>query len=415
MAIEERELDISQVAIGMFICRLDCPWTDTPFPLQGFLVTAPEQLHLLRGYTRRVWIDVARGRPHLGMTLLQLDRSSARAAAKTTGSGGVAGPESGRVVYTDSATLEEERPAARVAIDDAYRISRRLIDDLQAGHPLVPEEVRAAAEPIVASLLRNADALFWVNALRAHDAYSYSHAINCSALAAAFGRHLGLPRDLLVRVACGALLFDVGKTRVPGDIIGRAGPLNPLEMARARRHVELGLQILEESGEQDPVIHEMMAGHHERIDGTGYPARLRGGMVPVYARIAGIVDSFDAMTSDRPYASAIARHDALQELYRGRDTLFHGELVEQFISCLGVYPTGSLVELDSGEVAVVMSQNPSRRLRPRIMVLTDADGRLLDRFRTVDLMDQPIDAPSLSIRRPVSAEEAGVDITELYL
>jgi putative nucleotidyltransferase with HDIG domain len=413
MAIEEREIGINDVAIGMFICRLDRPWTETPFPLQGFLVRDIEQLRVLREFCARVWIDVHRSRPDTGMTLLRLERTGGVPARPP------APPrplhDAPRVTYTDTATLDEERPAAAAAIDDARRIGKRLIDDLHAGQPVVPEDVRAAAEPIVASVLRNADALFWVNALRAHDPYSYSHAINCSSLAAAFGRHLGLPRDLLVRVACGALLFDIGKTRVPEEIIGRAGPLNPLEMARARRHVELGLQILDESGETDAIVREMMAGHHERFDGSGYPGRLRDGMIPVYARIAGIVDSFDAMTSERPYAPALPRHDALQELYRGRDTLYHGELVEQFISCLGVYPTGSLVELNTGEVAVVMAQNPSRRLRPRIMLLTYAGKRMRESFRTVDLMDQPLDTPRLEIRRPVAPGDYDIDLTGLYL
>lgn len=412
MAIEEREIGINEVAIGMFVCRLDRPWTDTPFPLQGFLVHDIDQLRVLREFCSRVWIDVHRGRRDTGLTLLAHERHEARRAPPVPVRPRHEAPQ---VVYTDTATLDEERPAAIAAIDDARRIGQRLIDDLHSGGMLVADDVRAAAEPIVASVLRNADALFWVNALRAHDAYSYSHAINCSALAAAFGRHLGLPQDLLVRVACGALLFDIGKTRVPDAIIGRAGPLNPLEMARARRHVELGLQILDEAGEHDAIVREMMVGHHERYDGSGYPARLRHGMIPVYARIAGIVDSFDAMTSERPYAKAMPRHDALQELYRGRDTLYHGELVEQFISCLGVYPTGSLVELNTGEVAVVMAQNPSRRLRPRLMLLTYAGKRIREDFRTVDLMDQPLDTPRLEIRRPVSAGEYGIDLTELYL
>lgn len=416
MAIEEREIGVNDVAIGMFVSRLDRPWTDTPFPLQGFLVDDARQLHMLREHCARVWIDVELTRPDARITLLRLERQAPRPAPVPHASAGFAWlPESGSVRHVDSVTVEAERPAAAAAIDDARRIGARILDDIRAGRVLAPDDVRLAAEPIVASVLRNADALFWVNALRARDAYSYSHAINCSALAAAFGRHLGLPRELLVRIACGALLFDIGKTRVPDEILSKPGPLNPLEMARARRHVELGLSILDEGGEQDAIVREMMGAHHERFDGSGYPQRLRDAQIPVYARIAGIVDSFDAMTSDRPYARAMPRYDALQALYRARDVLYHGELVEQFISCLGVYPTGSLVELGTGEIAAVMAQNPSRRLRPRIMVLTGPDKRLRDGFRSVDLMDPPADGMPLEIRRPIAPGEYGIDLTELYL
>lgn len=412
MAVEEREIGVNDLAIGMFVCRLDRPWTETPFPLQGFAVRDVDQLRTLRDYCSRVWIDVHRGRADNRLTLHVLEREAPRATAPAPAPAPLVADAQH---YVDTATLDEERPAALAAIDEARRIGARIIEELHAGRLLVPADVRAAAEPIVASVLRNADALFWVNALRERDAYAYSHAINCATLAAAFGRHLGLPQDLLVRVACGALLLDIGKTRVPADIINKPGPLNALEMARARRHVELGLQILDEGGERDAIVREMMQGHHERFDGSGYPQRLHATRIPLYARMAAIVDSFDAMTSDRPHASARARYDALQELYEGRDVLYQGELVEQFISCLGVYPTGSLVELNTGEVAVVMTQNPTRRLRPRIMVLTYAGKRLREGFRTVDLMDQPLDTPSLEIRRPLAPGEFDIDLTELYL
>jgi putative nucleotidyltransferase with HDIG domain len=294
-------------------------------------------------------------------------------------------------------------------------MAERIVNDVREGRVLAPEDVREASVPIVASLLRNADALFWVNALRQRDGYAYSHAINCSALAAALGRHLGMPQELLVDLASGGLLLDIGKTRVPDDVIDHPGPLNPLAMGRARRHVELGVQVLEDAGEQNPVVLQMMRGHHERFDGSGYPNRIAGNAIPLFARMAAIIDSFDAMTSDRPYARAIPRHDALQELYRGRGSLYQSELVEQFISCLGVYPTGSMVELLTGELAVVMAQNPSRRLRPRILVLTGPDGRLRETFVPVDLMDPPMEAPDLAIRRPVVPSDHDIDLTELYL
>lgn len=412
MGIQEREVGIGDVAVGMFVCRLDRPWTETPFPLQGFMVRDAGQLELLREHCQRVWIDVERSSASPRSALERLDHARPRPPAIPTP---LVDPMLHRHRYADTATVEQEAPAAREALDEVARLAAKIVDDVHAGLALSPEDVRAAAVPVVASVLRNADALFWVNTLRRQDGYAYSHAINCSALAAAFGRHLGMPEALLVDLASGALLLDIGKTRVPKDILNHPGPLNPLAMARARAHVELGRQILEEGGERNQVVLDMVHGHHERMDGSGYPLRKAGAAIPLCARMAGIIDSFDAMCSDRPHAAAQPRHDALQVLYRARDTLYHGELVEQFISCLGVYPTGSLVELATGEVAVVMAQNPSRRLRPRLMVLTDRDRRLLESFRTVDLMDQPWGGTPLEIRRPLAPGEFDVDLAELYL
>lgn len=414
MGLEEREVPVSELAIGMFVCRLDRPWTETPFPLQGLLVREKHQIETLRNYCARVWIDVERGRPELAATLQRFGATGTVTVRET------ASPPPGAVLnrerYQDTVPLDDELPAATAALEDAARLTARIVNDVHAGLAMTPVEVRTAAGSIVASVLRNADALFWANALRKRDGYAYTHAIGCSALAAAFGRHLGIPQDVLVDIASGALLLDIGKTRVPDEVLEHPGPLNPLSMARARRHVELGLQILAEAGESNPVIVEMVRWHHERVDGSGYPDHRLGADTPLYARMAAIIDSFDAMTSERPYARARPRYDALQQLYGARDTLYHGELVEQFISCLGVYPTGSLVELNTGEVAAVMTQNPSRRLRPRLMVLTDPDKHLCDGFRPLDLMDMPKAGDvSIEIRRPLNAGEYGLDLRELYL
>ena len=190
-------------------------------------------------------------------------------------------------------------------------------------------------------------------------------------------------------------------------------------MGEVRTHVELASRILDVSGDDHSAeVREMIRTHHERWNGSGYPRRLVGHQIPLSGRMAAIIDSFDAMTSVRPHAAPLARHQALQELYRERDRLYQGELVEQFTGCLGVYPTGSLVELSTGEVAVVMTQNPSRRLRPRVMLLTDADKRLRDEFSPLDLMRQTEGIPisqQVNITRPLPVGAHGLDPAELFL
>lgn len=405
MRIEEREVDVDQLLAGMYVCRLDRPWTETPFPLQGFLVDSEAQVSLLGRYCQRVWIDVERGRAPAELPPRALPRAQQKAEALL-----------GSIKYRDTAPLDEEIPAARETLNQVSRLATKILDDLRAGQLLSLHQVKAAATPIVESMLRNADALFWVNAMRERDAYSYSHAINCSALAAAFGRHLGLPADLLVELASGGLLLDVGKARLPLELLTHPGPLDAAQMTQAHTHVALGLQILADGGQSDPIVHDVVGSHHERYDGSGYPDRSEGSRIPLFGRMAAIIDSFDAMTSERPYASAMPRHEALQEIYRARDGLFQGELVEQFISCLGVYPTGSLVELSTGEAAVVMAQNPTRRLRPRVMLLTDADKQLRRQFTLLDMMLQPEDGPGqVEIVRPLPIGAHGLDPTELYL
>ncbi|WP_133479642.1 HD-GYP domain-containing protein [Cognatilysobacter segetis] len=416
MQIEEREIQSDQVKLGMFVCRLDRPWIETPFPLQGFYVREPEQIDTLRELCGRVWIDIELSRRSMGgnlrgLTYAAAGLATAPAAAPPMASSDLADPRIGSARYDDSVALDDEIPAARQALEAAASTINGMIEQAHGGQPILPEVANTAARPIVASVLRNADAVFWLNALRRREGYAYSHALNCAALAAAFGRHLGLPEDFLVELSIGAMLMDIGTTQVPETLLAHPGPLDPLSMARVRRHVELGTQILA-TGAFGPIVREMVGGHHERADGSGYPTRRAGTDIPLHVRIAAIVDSFDAMTSERPYAPGMARHVALQELYRARQTRYYPELVEQFISCLGVYPTGSLAELNTGEVVAIMAQNTARRLRPRVLVLTAPDGTLLPVFRSLDLLQA---ASDVEIRRPLPDRHAGIDVSELYL
>lgn len=401
MRVDERHIRAARLAPGMYVSRLDRPWEGTPFPLQGFVVESQDALDWVAANCAAVWIDVSLG--------LAPPDDSRRI------------PESeliGARHYRNTAGFTEELPQAHEALAETTRAAARLIDEVAAGGKLGAAAVREAVEPVVQSLLRNSDTLFWVSALRASDGYAYSHAINCSMLAAAFGRHLGLPSELLIDLAGGGLLLDIGKTRLSPDLLTRPSALTPPEMARMREHVLHGAEVLETSGEHPPEVVEMVRTHHERWDGAGYPRGAAGMGIPLYGRIAAIVDAFDAMTSPRPWAGPRSRHLALQEIYAERDGAFQGELVEQFIACLGVFPTGSLVELGNGQVGVVMTQNPSRRLRPRIMLLTGPDKQLLPQFQPLDLMEQPEDLPldeQLNVVASLPVGAYGLDPAELYL
>ena len=167
-----------------------------------------------------------------------------------------------------------------------------------------------------------------------------------------------------------------------------------------------------------PAVLEMVAHHHERYNGTGYPAGLSGNDIPVFGRIAGIVDTYDAMITSRPYAEQMSNYDALRQLRVLADVEFQAEIVDQFTRAVGVFPTGTLVELNTGEVAVVIKQNPIRRLRPEIMLITSAAKEMLDDFRIIDLDKEKVaasDRDSLWIETGLAPGSYGIDPTEFYL
>jgi len=328
------------------------------------------------------------------------------------------GDRAPRYRYHDTATVLEELPRAREAHANATAMANKIIEDVRAGRTLTVQDVEQAVQPVVESVVRNADAFFWIASQRRRDAYVYSHAINCSVLAAAFGRHMGFSQDILVNLASGGLLMDVGKSELSEEMLSRPGSLDAEETRLMQGHVEIGLRLLDKVGHSNHEVREMVLTHHERFDGSGYPAGLRANDIPLFGRMAGIIDTYDAMTSDRAYQKALPPHVALQQLYRVRDQLFQAEIVEQFLQCLGIYPTGSLVELNSGEVAIVMAQNLSRRLRPRVMVLMSPEKRLYEQFMEIDLMSDQLSEDGrrrVEIMGTLEPGAFGIDPQELYL
>lgn len=402
--IEERRVEAVDLRIGMFVCRLDRPWEGTPFPLQGLELRTEDDVRRVRELCEFVYVDAHREindsmrRQILARTSLQ----EARFRRSTT--------------YADRVSVEDELPRAREALQTASDMVDRLYYEVASGRELSIEYVEQAVRPLVASVLRSADAFLYLEGMRRHDSYTYSHAISCSALAAAFGRHMGLHEDTIISLAAGGLLMDVGKTRVPEALLNYPGSLAAGDVETVRAHVGHGLDILASAGINDPDVVAIVRTHHERHDGSGYPHHLVGNAIPVAGRMLGMIDTYDAMASVRPYRPPISRHQALQHIYGARDKLFQAELVEQFQVCLGVYPTGSLVELTSGEVAVVMMQNQARRLRPRVLVLSTPTKQPLTDFRVFDLLNQANnDAGAVEITRSLAIGEYGINAAEHFL
>ncbi|KFL36816.1 hypothetical protein N788_04160 [Arenimonas donghaensis DSM 18148 = HO3-R19] len=378
MVLEERQMLVGLLEKGMYVSRLDRDWVGTPFPFQGFEIKSDEDIELLAAYCTSVFIDVAKS--------LVADRPSTRVSSAPRNVFPPRGPE-----YHNTVDVKDEMPKAREVHADLRALAERIADDVRNGRRLEPGVVREAIEPMVESLLRNSDALFWLMALMKRDDYAYSHAVNCSALAAAFGRHLALPREVLVELATGGFLLDAGMATLPGDVVNHDGKLDPDAMQLMREHVQRSMELLDQAGVTGKWARELVAAHHERHDGSGYPQGLAGDRIPLAGRMGGVVDTYDALRSDRPHRNGESRHGALQALYRARDRMFQAEVVEQFLQCLGVYPTGSLVELNTGEVGVVMAQNQVRRLRPRLMLLLDRDKKPYTPYRDVDLMQYGVD------------------------
>ncbi len=404
MDLVEKQFAVDHLKPGMYVNRLDRDWLETPFPIQGFFVSSAEDIEILHQYCQHVFVDIERRQPVPEAHLLR-DASRGVEAQR------------GKVRHADSVALNDEVQRARLANQNATSIASQIIEDVRAGRKLSAARIKDAVGPIVDSVLRNADAFFWISSLLKRDAYLYSHAVNCSAMAAALGRHMGFPTELLMSLATGGLLFDVGKAELPDQVLNAPDQMTREVSWSMRQHVQGSLRIMEEAGIHDAHVYDMVRWHHERFDGSGYPDGLAGTAIPLFARMAAVIDSFDAMTSERAYQSPTSRHDALQQLYRGHGTLYQRDIVEQFLQCMSIYPTGSLVELNTGQVGIVVAQNHARRLRPQVMLLLDANKDPYARYPVLDLLAENEKNPGTAID-VVSIPQPGaygLDPTALYL
>lgn len=410
-AISEKKVSTHYLQQGMYVSSLDRPWLDTPFLIQGFLINSDDEIAQLKKYCEHVFIDPSKG---LGAAqyvhehgLLKTNDILEQCVVNQT-----------RIVeYVDSRSTAQEIPVAKMTVEDASMRVVEMMESVKAGKSIDVNQVKGVVEPIMESIIRNPDALMWLTQIRDKDSYTYSHSVNSSAVAIAFGRHMGLPKKDLNILAMGLLLMDIGKMKIPVDILNKSEPLTEEEFKLVRSHVGHSVNILEKSEGIDTDIINIALTHHERFDGSGYPSGLFGTQTPVYGRIAAIIDCYGAMTSRRPYGTPVSPYAALQEIYNWRNKYFQEELVEQFLQCLGVFPTGSMVEMHTGEVGIVMAQNKTRRMNPKVMLLLDADKNAYVEYRVVDLAKQSSehDQDPLTILRGLDPGAYGIDPGEFYL
>jgi putative nucleotidyltransferase with HDIG domain len=418
------EIPTEQLRTGLYISRLDRPWTDTPFLFQGFVVENDEQLQTLRRLCRVVYVEVSREeaeelnsatvRPTSSVRLSAPDRSDSLVALSADATALV-----NRVPVKDPVPLKTELSLATTTFGEAKRAVNSIFDNLRRGGGLDVPHLENVVDSMVDSVLRNRDAMGWLARLKSTDDYLYHHSLAASVWALAFGRHLGLDKETLKAIGTGAMLLDVGKTRLPIDLLKKPDKPSDQEWRLIHEHVNHGVELLRATADVDQRILAMIANHHERLDGSGYPGGLKGDEIPLVGRIAGIVDCYDAMIAERPYARPKSPYDAVRELKRLGGVAFPAQLVELFIQAVGVFPTGTLVELNTGEVGIVIGQNRFRRLRPEVMLILDEHKKLREEFTIVDLLtcgdNTGKKEPTLWITRGLERGAHGIDPTEYFL
>lgn len=385
------KLEVQQLKPGMYVRELDRPWRETPFLFQGFEIRSEDDIRELQRYCQHVYVDVPEvhqkpvartpAEKAVAEEVLQHKKVERSLLVK------VSGHPLLKPVYHDQVSLEQETENAREIHRETRDLVYTLLEDARFGRNINGHAAKKVVSDMVESVIRNPDALASFAQLKKKDEYTAQHSMRVCILALSFGRHLGLERHELNLLGIGALLHDIGKMKVPNEILNKPSALDEHEYALMKSHVPLGVEILEKSsGIPRPSI-EVARCHHERYSGAGYSGGLKGDAIGLFGMIGGIVDCYDAISSDRTYHTGMSAHAALKKIYEWRHRDFHPGLVEQFIQCMGIYPIGSVVELNTGEVGVVVTMNRVRRLKPRVALVLQPDYYPVPGATTVDLMD----------------------------
>ena len=311
----------------------------------------------------------------------------------------------------------EELPRARQAFSKGEATLAEVMVDIRSGKAPQLDAIAGAVDGMVESMLDNPDALMWIARLREEDITTYNHGVKVALYLVAMGRHLGFPKQELAHLGQIGMLADIGKTRVPRAILEKPGMLTPAEFELVKEHVDLAMQVLADGPSLPAGVTMGIAQHHERIDGSGYPKGLKGSEIGIYGKMAAIADSFAALITPRAYANASAPQDALMNLYEWSGTSFHEPMVEQFVQAIGVFPVGSMIELTTGEVGVVVAHNRVRRLEPKVLVLSNPDKSPLAQPVERDLFKESRAKGNkpLRITRGLPAGAYGFKLRDYYL
>lgn len=369
---------ISQLRPGMYVQDVNCSWMDHPFVTNCFMVKDRHRIVEIKALgVRELYIDTLKGLDIPGEAKSEADiRHDVDARMAEIAQEVQAVPQ--------RAILAREMERARQLHGEANRIVRGIVHDIRMGKQIELEQVEPLVENMVDSIFRNQNALLPLARLKDHDNYTFQHSVSVCALLVSFARGMKLDRAVIKEIAIGGLLHDVGKAKVPDDILNKPAKLSEAEFAKMKSHVVQSILILQNTPGISQIALDVAGQHHERYDGTGYPNKLKGNAISLYGRMGAIVDVYDAISSDRVYHKGLAPTAALGRLLEWGKYHFDMELVRTYVKCIGIYPTGSLVRLESGRLGVVVEQNEEKLMQPKVRVMFHAENK---RYLPPELID----------------------------
>jgi HD-GYP domain-containing protein (c-di-GMP phosphodiesterase class II) len=400
------KVSVEDIQLGMYVSELDRPWVDTPFLFQGFHVNSPKEIQELQQYCEHVYVDQEQSR----VTVIP-QRSTTLTSPKIVEPAKILPLDTPR----DLGDFRQQLKAAIKVHENTKLFISQVMRDIRLGKNVDVKQAKKLVSELAENVVTNPTALVWLTQLKNKDQYTSLHSLNVCVLSLFFGRSMNLPMDQLHTLGLGALLHDVGKLKVPSEVLNKPGRLTTEEFGVMKKHTVFGYDLMKNQDVLHKEALDIIIQHHERLNGSGYPHNLEHGQISHFSKLVSIVDVYDAITSNRVYHKETTPFNALNDIYKHREKEFDSHLVEQFIKCLGIYPIGSLVELNTGQVGVVVFFSEKSHLSPTIMLILDEQKSPYDQYRYVNLGSHVWDQQKIKpeIKRIADPNEFGLDLPEI--
>ncbi len=411
MHLTTQEIPVENLEIGMYVSKLDVPWVQTPFPIQGFYISKQDELDLLAHYCNKVYIDSFLSKVDVTAKLSTTNRALKSKQAVD--------PKTARLMkekarfkprvqeYSSSTKMKAEvKVASRMFEHVTTQMSVAYRRMEQTGFVNV-NEFKSASSQMVKSIVKNPNALAWLCRISSSNQELHQQAVRSAVWGIIFARHLGLSRRDLNDIGTALLLAPIGKSQLQKSLI--LEQKTQTEIEEFQSHIEKTLAETQKMFAQNHQVNYILSAYCERNNGSGYPKKLVGNRIPFLARIAGIADFYENLINPF-FGEAKTPVDAIAYLYQEKGNLFQIEIVEEFIQAVGIYPTGSLVKLSNNSIGVVVEQPEKSRLRPCVALIRNSANEQVEKSKVINLAKAPLDEFGLPLRIEKSLKSTSVDI-----